>query len=173
MSLVARIEGYAAIFDAPDGSGDVILPGAFLRRPAPENIRMLNQHEAGAPIGRWTRLEEDAHGLFAEGVLLLESPRAREVWALLKGGALDGLSIGFQTVRAHREGGRRAVAEAALWEISVVTFPMAAGARVLRVGEPESEEARAPDRPPFGDERLLAAALRDAARLFRNPRASV
>lgn len=176
MTLLARIEGYAAVFGAPDESGDVILPGAFARRPAPQNIRMLNQHEAGEPIGRWTHLEEDAHGLWAEGALLLESPRAREVWTLLKGGALDGLSIGFQTVRAHREGGRRAVAEAALWEISIVTFPMAAGARVTRVGEPESEEARGPVRPPPEDLRLLAAALQDAARLFRpafRPRASV
>lgn len=173
MTLLARIEGYAAVFNAPDGSGDVILPGAFARRPAAHDIRMLNQHEAGEPIGRWTRLEEDAFGLYAEGLLLLDSPRAREIWALLKGGALDGLSIGFQTVRAHREGGRRAVAEAALWEISIVTFPMAAGARVTRVGEPESEEAPAPGSPPPGDQRLLAAVLQDAARLFQPHRASV
>ena len=176
MTLIARIEGYAAIFDAPDASGDVILPGAFARRPAAEDIRMLSQHDAAAPVGRWTDLREDGRGLYAEGVLLLDSPRARETWALLKGGALDGLSIGFQTVRAHREGGRRAVAEAALWEISIVTFPMAPGARVTRVGEPEGEEARGPVRPPPEDLRLLAAALEDAARLFRpafRPRASV
>lgn len=95
------------------------------------------------------------------------------MWTLVKGGALDGLSIGFQTVRAHREGGRRAVAEAALWEISIVTFPMAAGARIARVGEPESEEARAQVLPPPRAERLLAAAFLDAARVFRPSGASV
>ena len=173
MTPIARIEGYAALFNAPDASGDIILPGAFARRPPAEAVRMLNQHDAAAPIGRWTRLVEDARGLWAEGLLLLDSPRAREVWTLVKGGALDGLSIGFQTVRAHCENGRRAVAEAALWEISIVTFSTAAGARIARVGEPESEEARAQVLPPPRAERLLAAALQDAARLFRPSGASV
>ena len=50
-------------------------------------------------------------------------------------GALDGLSIGFRTLRARREAasGIRRILEADLWEISVVTFPMLPGARVAQV----------------------------------------
>ena len=50
-------------------------------------------------------------------------------------GALDGLSIGFRTVRAKRDPatGVRRILEADLWEISVVTFPMLPSARVSNV----------------------------------------
>lgn len=61
--------------------------------------------------------------------------RAREVLELMREGALDGLSIGFRTVKARNEAGTgiRRILEADLWEISVVTFPMLAGARVETV----------------------------------------
>ncbi len=53
----------------------------------------------------------------------------------MKSGALDGLSIGFRTVRASRDAksGVRRVLEADLWEISIVTFPMLPSARVSDV----------------------------------------
>lgn len=53
----------------------------------------------------------------------------------MKTGALDGLSIGFRTVRAKRDPatGVRRILEADLWEISVVTFPMLPSARVSNV----------------------------------------
>ena len=49
--------------------------------------------------------------------------RAREVHGLMKAGALDGLSIGFEAVRARSDaaGGVRRILQADLWEISVVT----------------------------------------------------
>jgi hypothetical protein len=45
---------------------------------------------------------------------------------------MDGLSIGFKTVRAKTDpvSGVRTILEADLWEISVVTFPMLTVARV-------------------------------------------
>ena len=53
----------------------------------------------------------------------------------MRGGALDGLSIGFRAVRAKSDpaSGIRRIYEADLWEISVVTFPMLPGARVEAV----------------------------------------
>ncbi len=53
----------------------------------------------------------------------------------MRDGALDGLSIGFRTVRSRTEakGGLRRILEADLWEISVVTFPMLPGARIAQV----------------------------------------
>ena len=50
----------------------------------------------------------------------------------MRGGALDGLSIGFRAVKAKSDpkNGVRRILEADLWEISVVTFPMLPDARI-------------------------------------------
>lgn len=129
--------GYASLFGAADLSKDVIERGAFaasLKARGTANVRMLFQHDPAEPIGAWTELREDASGLFARGKPNLEVSRARELLALMRGGGLDGLSIGFRTVRARRDaGGLRRVIEADLWEISVVTFPMQPLARVRSV----------------------------------------
>jgi hypothetical protein len=47
-------------------------------------------------------------------------------------GAIDGLSIGFKTVKAahSRLTGLRQLLHVDLWEISLVTFPMLGSARV-------------------------------------------
>ena len=57
--------------------------------------------------------------------------KGREAAALLTAGAIDGLSIGYRTVRAERDGkGQRLLQELELWEVSLVTFPMLPEARV-------------------------------------------
>lgn len=55
--------------------------------------------------------------------------------ALIRAGAIDGLSIGFKTVRGRIDPKTRIrnLAEVELWEISIVTFPLLAGARVHSV----------------------------------------
>src|SRR5271154_3946830 len=100
-----EFEGYASLFHVADGVGDIVAPGAFaasLRRRGPAEVRMLYQHFAHAPIGVWTEIAEDPRGLYVRGRLTLEVERARDVRALLSEGALNGLSIGFRTVRAKR-----------------------------------------------------------------------
>ncbi len=140
-ALIAAIEGYASVFNTPDLNGDIVAPGAFAKslqkNPKPA---MLYSHAAEAPIGRWISIREDDYGLFVKGELILSSPRAREVHALLEGAAIDGLSIGYQTARSIRVRAGRRITEADLWEISVVTFPMAPQARVTRVGPARSED---------------------------------
>jgi HK97 family phage prohead protease len=130
--------GYASLFGTPDLGRDVVERGAFarsLRGRGPGGVRMLFQHDPGQPIGTWLELREDARGLFVQGRLATEVARAREVLALMRSGALDGLSIGFKPVRARTESatGLRRILEADLWEISVVTFPMLPGARIRQV----------------------------------------
>jgi HK97 family phage prohead protease len=133
-------EGYASLFGVPDGAGDVVQPGAFAaslrRRPARE-VRMLYQHLAHEPIGVWEAIREDAKGLYVRGRLTLDVVRAREVRALIADGALDGLSIGFRTVRARRDAktGLRRLDAVELWEISIVTFPLLKGSGVTGIGE--------------------------------------
>lgn len=158
-ALIAAIEGYASVFNAPDLNGDIVAPGAFASSLQNKKPAMLFAHAAEAPIGRWISLREDAHGLFVKGELILSSPRAREVHALLEGGALDGLSIGYRTARAIRDKSGRRILEADLWEVSVVTFPMAAGARVTRVG---------PARPEF-DPQDIATLFARSARIPSSP----
>src|SRR5262245_34040343 len=97
-----RFEGYASLFNREDLSGDVVAPGAFadsIGRRGPAGIKLLFQHDANQPIGVWTKLSEDARGLYAHGRLMPEVAKAREVHALMRAGALDGLSIGFRTVK--------------------------------------------------------------------------
>lgn len=130
--------GYASLFGKVDLSRDAVEPGAFrrtLRRRGPESVRMLFQHDPNQPIGRWTDIREDERGLFVRGRLTPGVARSREVLALMRAGALDGLSIGFRTVRATKDAGTgvRRILEADLWEISVVTFPMLPEARIDRV----------------------------------------
>lgn len=131
-------EGYASLFDRADLGNDVVRPGAFrdtLRARGAAGIRMLFQHDAAQPIGVWERISEDAQGLFVRGRLLADVARAREVLALMRAGAIDGLSIGFKAVQARRDRARglRHIEKIDLWEISIVTFPMLPGARIATV----------------------------------------
>ena len=140
------VSGYASLFDIEDQAGDVLRSGAFQRSIAqrgPTAVRMLFQHDADEPVGVWDEIKEDARGLFVRGRVLDAGPRGRAVAGLIKEGAVDGLSIGFRTVRyAPRPGGGRDLLDVDLWEVSIVTFPMLAQAR-LRV-RPVTAPAREP-----------------------------
>jgi hypothetical protein len=130
--------GYASLFDVEDLGNEVIAKGAFsksLRDKKTSDIRLLFQHNPDEPIGHWLEIFEDTTGLFVKGRLNLNVARAREVHALMREGAIDGLSIGFKTVRArHEKSGKvRRILEADLWEVSVVTFPMLPQARVSQI----------------------------------------
>jgi len=159
-----RFEGYASLFDLRDRSGDVVKRGAFRRSLAAKkvsDIRLLHQHKADEPIGIWEEVREDARGLFVRGRLVLDSPRAAEIWALLREGAIDGLSIGYKTVRAGKTKAPkgRSLFDIDLWEISLVTFPLLTGARVTRL---EGEAAGNNGSPPSPDV-TLTSALHNAA----------
>ena len=117
---------------------DVVAPGAFrqsLAERGAAGIRMLFQHDAHQPIGVWQELREDARGLYAQGQLALDVEKARDVLALMRAGAIDGLSIGFKATKFRRDAksGMRRLDKVDLWEISIVTFPMLPGARVAHV----------------------------------------
>ena len=127
-------EGYAAVFGNEDLGGDVIEPGAF-KKTLQENPKMpiLWQHDPREPIGVTLEAYEDMHGLRVKGQLNLETSRGREAYALLKQGALRGLSIGYDAVKELWEGTTRRLKEIRLWEWSLVTFPMNLQAQVTAV----------------------------------------
>lgn len=134
-----RFAGYASAFGRIDDAGDIVMPGAFaktLARGGARRLRMLFQHDAKEPIGTWEVAREDGYGLWVEGRLVPGVPRADALRALIERRAIDGLSIGFRTVRATRDAGtgHRRLWAVELWEISVVTFPMLAEARIAADG---------------------------------------
>ncbi|MCK6444565.1 phage major capsid protein [Elstera cyanobacteriorum] len=139
LAVEGRVEGYGTVFEVPDLEGDIITPGAFAasldrHRQAGTAPRLLWQHDPTQPIGRWVEVREDARGLRLTGQLALETQAGREAYALLKQGALDGLSLGFLIRRAESAGpGQRRILEADLLECSPVTFPCHPEARVLTV----------------------------------------
>ena len=135
------IEGYASLFGKCDQGGDVVEAGAYatsLSRAAKagRGIKMLWQHDPREPIGVWDEVEEDGTGLRVKGRILDSVARGREAAALIKAGAIDGLSIGYRTVSAAKgTQGHRLLQEVELWEVSVVTFPMLQQARLGGKGD--------------------------------------
>lgn len=172
--------GYASLFGQRDTAGDVVLPGAFaqsLRRKGPGDIRMLFQHDPAEPIGTWIDMHENERGLHVRGRIDCNVQRGRELLSLLETRGLDGLSIGFKTVSATRDkanGGRR-ISRLDLWEISLVTFPMLAGARVTTVkarnlaAAEQLFQSRSAPHPVAPAPASLAALFRDGARIFEKP----
>lgn len=142
----AEISGYASLFGAADQGGDVVQKGAYgasLTRlaQAGRGVKMLWQHDPTRPIGIWDEVREDGRGLFVRGRLLLEVQAGREAHVLLQAGAIDGLSIGYRTIRSERAGaGQRLLHEIELWEVSLVTFPMLPEARVQAGASDEEED---------------------------------
>jgi HK97 family phage prohead protease len=129
------IEGYASLFGEVDQARDMVMPGAFtqtLKARGLRKIPMLFQHDPSEPVGVWLELAEDWRGLRARGRLIPDVMRARELLSLIRAGAIDGLSIGYRTVRGQIDPKSRVrkLYQVDLWEISIVTFPLLNGARV-------------------------------------------
>ena len=124
------IEGLAWPFGTPDRIGDVIEKGAFASTALP--LPMLFGHDLNDPVGAWDSAEEAPDGLRLKGRLLVsEVARAREVRALVRSGAVRGISIGFVTRKAApRKGGGRTITDLELLEASLVTIGMHPGAKV-------------------------------------------
>lgn len=141
----AVISGYASLFGASDQGGDTVVSGAYrasLQRAVNNGttIKMLWQHDPSQPIGVWEEVREDDKGLWVKGRILMDVARGREAAALIGAGAIDGLSIGYRTVKSQKnDKGGRLLSELELWEVSLVTFPMLPNARVGAKGsDPEA-----------------------------------
>ena len=153
------VEGYASLFGELDQARDMVMPGAFattLRTRGVRRIPMLFQHDPAEPVGVWLELREDSRGLYARGRLIPDVQRGRELLALVRQGGIDGLSIGFRTVKGRIDPRTRIrkLDIVDLWEISIVTFPLLTGARVHAV----KQQAPAVSRARQQAERDFAAA---------------
>lgn len=128
------VQGYAALFGVADYLKDVVRSGAFAaslaRRSAP--LPMLVEHAARARAGVWLDAYEDGRGLFVRGEIRNDAPGAGRAKRMISAG-VDGLSIGFVPVVAHRKGESRILEEIELLEVSLVTHPMQPLARLTLV----------------------------------------
>jgi HK97 family phage prohead protease len=147
---VGTFEGYGSVFNTVDSYNDVVAKGAYKQtlkewKARKKHPKMLLQHGGGffsmnaddlVPIGKWDEMVEDDKGLYMKGHLFdIDTDRAKAVYAALKEGELDGLSIGFRTkkFKMDEETGIRTLTEIQLFEVSLVTFPANDPARVTAV----------------------------------------
>lgn len=127
-----QFSGYASVFNGVDSYGDMIQKGAYeetlKNRQRP--IRMRWNHY-GEVIGKWTTLKEDNKGLYVEGELTPNHSKAMDVYASMKHGAVDGMSIGYRVVSSEKlENGVNLLKQIDLVEISVVEEPADLGAKI-------------------------------------------
>lgn len=165
-----KIAGHGAVFDElcpttswqlPMDWQDIVRPGAFKKTIADHKKRgilpaMLLQHSRWSlPCGAWSSAAEDEEGLALEGQLLTESarPEVKDLYPLVKMGAVNGLSIGFwpSKVKLDEKTKTRELLEIELEEISVVTFPNLDSSRITDVKSADATSLK----------RNIEAALRD------------
>ncbi len=153
-------EGYGSTFGGKaDSGGDVVMRGAFFESLVKggrngSGVAMLWQHDHKQPLGVWDFLQENDKGLKVAGRLALGTQIGDYAYIVMKMKALQGLSIGYDTIESEPGKGdvRRYLKKVELWEISPVTFAMNTRASITRVKS--LAEAKTP--------RELEDALRDA-----------
>jgi HK97 family phage prohead protease len=178
-----EFEGYGSIFGNVDSHGDMIVPGAFAASLAQHKARgglptMYAQHgpAMGAdplPVGVWTEMEEDARGLRVKGrISALDTDYGRRIRALVRDGALKGLSIGYRVASNGAVYGKkpgepkRTLKSLHLVEVSLVDAASNSLAKVesikARIAEgdvPTLREVEEALREQFGLSRAQAAAF--------------
>lgn len=143
--------GLAAAWSLDQG-GDIILPGAFKRtlkdwKSAKRRlVPLLDAHDrwsVRSVVGKMIDAEEVKDGLEAT-FEVIDGPDGDETYRRVKGGYVDGLSIGYEpmqvrtpTAEERQSGVQRFLKEVKLLEVSVVPFPMNVDARI----DPDSMKA--------------------------------
>lgn len=154
------VKGYASVFGNVDSYGDTVMKGAYaatIKAAKGKGLPMLWQHASDHLIGRWTDFREDDKGLLVEGRLTPGHSKAADVYASLKAGDVDGMSIGYRVPpggASERGDGVRVLKKVDLLEISIVVMPADshAGITTVKAADLQYREFRA----------LLQKAMRDA-----------
>lgn len=133
-----QIKGYATRFGNKNTYGFSIAAGAYADLVSKEaRVPMFFNHASWeVPIGKWTELEEDSRGLKVVGVLTEGVSLAADVYAALKAGTVDGLSVSIgldEKNLVSKDGVTVLTKVSRLHEISVVTNPSDSKARISRV----------------------------------------
>lgn len=149
--------GYGAVFGNIDWYNDIILPGAFKNTLAQWSGKSKFPLQCSGTIVSMSQLGFIPNLLkmkkvsYVEGRLLVDDvPKAKSTHALLKAGAIDGLSIGYRTVKsAYNENTDiHELIELDLSEISIVTTPANEHSLVTSV-KSKLEDGELPTLPEF------------------------
>jgi uncharacterized protein len=174
-----NLVGYGSTFNNVDAVGDTVAPGAFKKSIADAKAGnapwpvMLSHHSDELPIGIWTGMDEDAHGLKLSGKLALNTTKGRDAYELLRmkpRPALNGLSIGYRAKdydlhknKSGPNGASRTLKAVDLVECSLVTFPADKFSRVTSVKSSWFEDEPVDDAELLKQWRLREIELMKAA----------
>lgn len=116
-------QGHASTFGNVDSDGDVIEKGAFKKTIQESGHRVKVFFEHFNLIGRPMEMREDDHGLFVKGKIS-KTTLGSDVLTLMRDGALNEMSIGFQIVKEvfDKAANVRRIKELRLWEFSLVPW---------------------------------------------------
>ena len=159
------IYGIAVPYDKEQRVGsdmvEVFRKGAFADiMKAAHRVKLLRNHDVNNPIGRATVLRETDEGLYAE-FRVSKTREGDDALELVKDGALDQLSIGFQPIKNRKRGdGVIERLKAHLAEVSLVTFgAYGDAAAVSGVRSAEEQEEETYETPRLDAARLILNAL--------------
>lgn len=157
-----KFSGYASVWGGVDSYGDTIVRGAFTSTlRAHGKPKMFFNHSWDMPIGKYTKVTEDDHGLLVEGQLTPGLAKSADVLAAMRHGTLDALSIGgFLKAGDYEETetGRLIRKWSNLVEVSPVVFPADGAAKISSVKQIDFEDLL----PECKTERDIERLLRDA-----------
>lgn len=139
------IEGYLSTFNDVDSYGTYMTPTAFDNALSKFNkegyLPALWQHDRAKPVGRWTELGKDEHGLYGKLKLTMADPQAQIAYAHAKDGSVRGFSIGFKIdsddIKFDKKRDAYALDNVDLIECSIVTFPANTQAQITNVKQEE------------------------------------
>lgn len=133
-----KFSGYASVFNGVDSYGDTIVPGAYKSTLAGRDRPVqLRWNHYGPVIGKFTDMYEDDKGLFVEGELTKGHSTAEDAAALLRHGAISGMSIGYAAKDYEQDGVIRKLKDIELFEISLVESPADNNAHITSIKSAE------------------------------------
>ena len=173
---LGTFSGYASVFNGVDDSGDTILPGAYADTLKKHGMpKMFFSHSWDLPIGKYPdgSVFEKTKGLYVQDAELTPGiTKASDVYAAMKHGSLDGLSIGAIVRKGDYEitedYTRRTIKKFhRLLEISPVALPADNKARIATVKGEEFADILQEEIEAIETVRQFEAFLRDAGGLSK------
>ena len=158
---ILSIRAYACVFGNVDSWNDIIVPTAcdeFLNSKEADRMRLCWQHNMDDVIGRITAKGADGYGVWIEADIL-PTTLGKDVQTLVRGEAINELSIGYKTIRHHYEGDIRVLDEIIIREVSLVSIaanPLAVitDMKAEDNNEPEQTPAEQTEEKPINQEAM-------------------
>jgi len=145
---VKVFEGYASVFSSVDRVRDVVMPGAFTNALQKNGNRMILMSNHRMNVGV-ADVKEDSKGLFVKGYINQETQAGREGYSLLKMGAVNRMSFGYEVKEqqwVEKDGKEyNELRELVPHEVSFVDFPCNSQAEITAVKSVSDEPTTDPE----------------------------